>query len=271
MNADRSPGWVEAKLAELRRELRQDAHVAAAVERLLADVTGAQDEQPAEELDLMLTLLVDEALRGVDITRRYPQLYRALTRNPELHREFVESVELLTASRDVNWNPMPDRPEVELDFLAAVGPLPQVEQLEGRRWRVSWRAKVEELQHLLGLGGLRPAYRGDADVWDEDGGRRTLLRSDAIVAGQELDVLLEMQEPGEGEESRPLFLTVTRADAQSAWPVLDASIRWGGYRGAARLEEEGITQLPPATADEIFDPQRGGLLGDLLLMLEVAA
>lgn len=271
MSADRSPGWVERKLAEMRRELRRDPDMAAAVERLLADVTGAQDEQPAEDVALMLTILVDEALRGVDITRRYSQLYRALTRNPELHREFVESLQLLTASRDVNWNPMPDGPEVELHFLAAVGPLPLVEQLEGRRWRVSWRAKVEELHHLLGLGGLLPAYRGDPDPWDEDGGRRTLLRSDANVAGLELDLLLEMQEPGEGEENRPLFLTVTRADAASAWPVLDASIRWGGYRGAARLEEEGITQLPPATADEIFDPQGGGLIGDLLLMLEVAA
>lgn len=264
-----TPDWVERKLAELRRALAEGKAPPAASGRLLDDLYGPAPDMPAEELQSMLTLLVDEARQGVDITRRYPELYRALVRHPALHQTFVESLEILDESEDPAWNPLPGPPSRDLSFLHELEPAGLVQQVEPNRWRISWRRSAQELARLFRPGALAPILRGDLDDWDEEDDRRTLLRQLATVDGLELDVLLETAEPAEDTRELPLFLTVTRGGGQTARPTLTAVVSWGDYQASAVLDQDGSAVLPPAPLDAVYDAELAEFKDGLRLVLDI--
>jgi hypothetical protein len=76
---------------------------------LLADLSRwNQDTGPCREADLdLLSIVVEEALRGVDISKRFPGFWDRLIANAELRAAFLESLALLEESREGRLRPLP--------------------------------------------------------------------------------------------------------------------------------------------------------------------
>ena len=55
----------------------------------------------------LLSVLVSEAFAGVDITRRYPMLYRILLADPNMQEAFLDALETLEQERNGTLEPLP--------------------------------------------------------------------------------------------------------------------------------------------------------------------
>lgn len=71
----------------------------------------------------MLSLVVNDALEGVDIARRYPAFYRLLLADPRLRWAFLEALEIREKEEDGELESLPDPLDVDLAFLEQVHPL----------------------------------------------------------------------------------------------------------------------------------------------------
>ncbi len=88
--------WVREKLAALRRALKtaQDSWPTSA-DRLQDDLAQFSEADITAEDNAMLSLVVDEALQGVDIVKTYPDFYQQLLANAELRQAFLNALEML--------------------------------------------------------------------------------------------------------------------------------------------------------------------------------
>jgi hypothetical protein len=94
---------------ELRR-LFDSLASPAEIDAILSDLELPDQDQEAycdADCDL-LSLMVDEALRGVDIPERYPAFWQKMLANAELHEAFVDCLEVLAASRGGWLRPWPE-------------------------------------------------------------------------------------------------------------------------------------------------------------------
>lgn len=217
----------------------------------------------------MFSIVLDDALNGVDITQRYPDFYGQMLGNETLHRLFIDSLDILLADQEPAAEPLPFPPGRDLSFLHQTETRPQVSQPRPGQWHVQWQKTVEQLQHLFAPGRAATALRSDYDLWDEDDGWHTLLRSEVNIAHIQLELLLEMQQPHSGADSAPLALTVTRLHPQDPWPALTATLHWGGYQQTLPLATEGYTQLPSIPLDTIWQPADQSLRAGLNLTLDI--
>lgn len=263
------PDWVQQKLETLRRQLEASGSWPAGGDRLADDMAAATQALNSEELEYMFSIVLDDALSGVDITQRYPDFYRQMLGNETLHRLFIDSLDILLADQEPAAEPLPFTPGRDLSFLRQTESHPQVSQPRPGQWRVQWQKSVEQLQHFFAPGRVAPALRSDYDLWDEDNGWHTLLRSEVNIAHIQLDLLLEMQQPHSQADSVPLALTVTRLHPQDPWPALTATLHWGSYQQTFPLPTEGYTQLPSIPLDTIWQPADQTLRTGLHLTLDI--
>ena len=56
--------------------------------------------------EALLSLLVSEAFAGVDITRRYPALYRIMLADPNMQEAFLDALETLEQDRNGTLEPL---------------------------------------------------------------------------------------------------------------------------------------------------------------------
>jgi hypothetical protein len=83
-----------------RQYLEQPALCAGAAVQADADVTRNDEE--------LLSLILDEALKGVDIAARFPNFFQKLLVNTELRKTFLDSLELLEADGNGTLTPLPE-------------------------------------------------------------------------------------------------------------------------------------------------------------------
>jgi hypothetical protein len=80
-------------------------------EALLADLKDQEEREEGRDQDFeLLALMVDEALRGVDIPQRYPLIWQKMIADAALHEAFVDCLELLEASGAGTLRPWPGSP-----------------------------------------------------------------------------------------------------------------------------------------------------------------
>ena len=66
----------------------------------------------------LLSILVSEAFADVDITRRYPALYRILLADPNMQEAFLDAMETLEQERNGTLEPLPlDAPFLPSELL----------------------------------------------------------------------------------------------------------------------------------------------------------
>ncbi|MEW5988470.1 MAG: hypothetical protein AB1791_17715 [Chloroflexota bacterium] len=208
----------------------------------------------------MISLIIPDALKGVDIATRYPTFYRQLLADPELRQTFLETLELYEASHSHHLAPLPTPPVVNLSFL----------QTASTRLQLAWQLSKEELQNLLFPTGWRLAAGFRSSYGWLDDGYVTLLRSQVSVERLSLDVLLQASLAADAPDEVSLALTVAgQSSADSAAPgSWQATIEWGDYVETVPVNEQGQATFPAIPLPAILQPSSQTVAANLFLSLE---
>jgi hypothetical protein len=262
-----SADWVREKLAALRASLEMGEGWPASADRLVDDLRAARQEPEAlsDEDMAMVSLVLGDALLGVDVAERYPRFFGKLLAHEELRDMFLDGLILLDETETLappGTAPMAGEAS-PLGFLRTARVRPEVEAGQGGGWRAQWRQLKETLDWLW--GPVRPAaglaWRSGGEVMDE--GYRTLLRSEAMVGEQMLYLTLDGRQLIEQPDVVELLLMVA-AEEGDVGP-LTATLEWADYRDTAALDEQGEATFAPVPLEKVW---QAGVTGDLRLTLE---
>lgn len=259
----RSDSDIDRKIAALRQRLAIDtAAWPASADALFTDLLPSADDT---EDDVMLVMLVQDALRGEDVPRKYPTAYRRLLANGRLRQTFLD---LLTALDPNEPSTMPPLPKPDLSFLqTAVSPQPTIRHTPSG-WQAAWHLLSDYLTGRL-PAPMSPAYRSSYDaLLDEQS--IILLEGEFTVAEMQLNILLEANLSAENPDAPTLLLLVAADNDAEALP-LQAAITWGSYKATAVLDAYGQASFPPIPLDMVLTESGQSFTADLRLLLEAAA
>jgi hypothetical protein len=221
-------------------------------------------EEPAGDFE-MLSLIIDEAIKGVDISSRYPEYYQMLLDNDVLRQAFLDAMNILDPAiqpaQELNIDP-----GSLVDFLTNKAVQLYVEQTHGDKWRITLKQTIEQLKQIFSPPDL--AYRSDPasleDTWF------TLLRGEVEVSGNNYAVLLECSLAEEPEEALALTLNiaVTIGAPQNLDFPLVSTLQWGDYQETIQVPEEGRKNFPNIPLSSIYDDQRIEIREDITLFIE---
>lgn len=213
----------------------------------------------------MLSLVINDALEGADIRRRYPAFYRRLLAEPPLRQIFLDAIELLETDGAGELDPLPQAASIDLSFLApeekaTADPPTTFEQL-----RVTLTRTRQQLRDLFAPPPAAAAMRGALAGMEDE--YVTLLRSDVPTEQGELEVILEGRRPAAADALHPVVLVIQPEEAALPLP-LQITLEWGSYRETESLDQRGRASLPPLALDAILDEQGDVVTG---LKLQLAA
>ncbi|MCL4266949.1 MAG: hypothetical protein KJ069_27465 [Anaerolineae bacterium] len=258
------PGWIRQKLAALRSQAVEPGQWPALADQLLTLVAGQMPSPETDESDMeMFSLVLHDALLGVDISERYPTFWGRMMAAPTLYQVFIEALALLEADgRDLS-PPLPPTTINELAFLQKTPtPQPEIVQSTTGRWRIAWQVLFDQLQQLL-FPTPDLVYRRAIPLLEDES--IILLHDEVTIADQPVEALLEAIRPVEQPELLRLQLL---AAAETPLPPLQASLHWGSYAYTAVLDAYGHAHFPPLRLDDILDEAGQLRAADLRLVLE---
>lgn len=260
------PDWVPDKLSSLRKKLEQNGDWPERADALLADLNRPVQLSSVEEADYqMLSLVVNDALEGVDITVQYPNFYRKLLDDAELRQAFLDALAILTGDEAEEWQMLPDEFSRDLNFLqTAVSPPPIIQQTLSDKWQAAWHLLAEQLHQKFFLS-FQPVYRS-SDLLEDSS--IVLLRDGFAAGDREYDVILEAVNPLDKPEQLQLTLLVTSL-TDAPLPVMKARLRWGGAERTAVPDRYGRAPFALLPLDTILDESGNHVLSDLRLNLEI--
>lgn len=252
---------IDNKIAALRQRLATDATAwPQSANALFTDLAASSDGM---EDDAMLVMIVQDALNGADVPRKYPEAYRRLLSNGSLRQTFLDLLAALDPSQQkVSLNLSAS----DLSFLyTAVSPQPTIHHSPSG-WHASWQLLSNYLTNQLRTP-LMPVYRSGYDNLLEE--QSVVLLEDAYtIADLQLNVLLEINLDVNNPETPALFLSVSSNSGQQ--PPMQASLTWGGYQATAVLDANGQANFPALLIDKILDETGQTIHADLHFILEHA-
>ncbi len=214
----------------------------------------------------MISLLVEEAYKGIDISKRYPDLYQKLLGHPDLRQSFLDLLEAMDEEATALPIPWAEPEPVDLSFLDTESPQPQIEKL-GDHWSIHWQRTIASLQDLFTPSEL--VYRSDPSLIEDPW--FTLLREEISVEDLRYAIALECTFSGENEGALSSFLsiavTVEQDAKQPPFPV-QSSLQWGLYQQTIQIFEEGRSKFPDLPLSMIMDKDLRTLRSELYLTLE---
>ncbi len=240
---------------------------AQARQKLASDLAGLASETlfiPNEETE-MLSFIVDEATKGVDIETRYPEFYRKLLGNAALRQVFLDTLGMLEAGKAGELLPLPAGEEPRLEFLTKKAPQPAPASSQG--WKITLQKSIQELKSIFSPPQL--AYRTETNFFEDNW--FTILRDEIALAGSNYSILLECGLSKETEDALSATLNIAisleKLPSAPAFPI-HATLRWGKYSETLILPDEGRVRFPDISFAATFDPQNQEITSGLDLVLE---
>ncbi|MBK8904557.1 MAG: hypothetical protein IPM53_25485 [Anaerolineaceae bacterium] len=259
------PEWIQKQLAEYRQRATEFEQWPQTADSLMTLLTQpAQPPGSDERDDHMLSLVVNDALTGIDIAQRYPTFYQKMMVTPWLFQAFLDALDILEADDADELTSLPKAASRDLSFLKETpSEQPKVDQSPKGNWQVTWQLLVDELRRLLfSSPGL--AYRGVVAPLEDES--FLVLHDEVEVSGQLLEVLLEAVHPVARPETWRLQVFVASQAKQPA-ATIQASISWGLYVETAVLDKYGRAHFPPLHLESFLDESGQVQVGDLQLVL----
>jgi hypothetical protein len=213
----------------------------------------------------MLSLLIHDALAGVDITTRYPASYRRLLLDIPMREAFLDSLDLLEKSRKGELEELPFQPSRDLSFLREEPAQEVIERQGVNHWLLTWQKTKEEITSLFtAVAPLVPApLRSDADLEAVP-----LLRHHVDVENIRLDVWLEAQQPLMEPELLSVSLITAVTTTAATIPQITAHLQWGDYQKSATVGQHGQPNFALLPLAAIMD-EAGQITAELKFSLEV--
>lgn len=215
----------------------------------------------------MLSLVVSEVLKGVDISIRYPTFYRNILNNDDLRQAFVDALGSIENKQQSETVVLPLLTKPALDFLIQRLQQPAIIKLSSNKWRTIWRQSIEQLQSIFSPPEL--AYRSDPSLYEDPW--ITLLRGDVEVAGSLYTVMLECTPAVETDEALAVSFNIAvtlETPIDSPQIPLEATLQWGLYDKTIVISEEGRTKFPDIPLSAILDEEQQNVNAELSLTLE---
>jgi len=228
-----------------------------------SDIKALSESKGDEE---MLSLIVEEANKGIDISRRYPTFYKKLLNYPDLMQAFIDVLESFDDEDEnlpIPWNM---EASTKLDFLSDGIPKPVIEMF-GNNWKINWQRTINQLQTILSPSEF--AYRLDYTISEDPW--FVLLRDEVEIDGSLYAIALECAFSGEDKEAFTPFLdiavTVGGTARRSRFPI-QSSLQWGTYKETIQIQAEGRAKFPNISLATMFDKEYENVNAELSLIIE---
>lgn len=260
------PEWVQDKLSALRKKLEQSEDWPERADMLLADLNQPAQLSSVGEADYqVLSLVVNDALEGVDITVQYPNFYRKLLADAELRQAFLDALAILSGDAADELDLLPNEFSHDLGFLqTAVSPPPIIRQTFSEKWQAAWYLLAEQLnQNFFQL--FQPVYRSNYLL---ESSSVVLLHNDFTLSNRQYDVTLEAVSPLDAPEQLRLILRIIPL-TDGPLPMVTASLQWGNNVLTAVLDRYGRAQFPLVPLASVLNEAGSNILSDLRLSLEI--
>lgn len=215
----------------------------------------------------MLSIVVNDALLGVDVMKKYPAFFARMLVDEELRTAFLDTLELLEQSRAGELPDYAGPETINLDFLQQLMPQPVVRQSAADKLQLVWHRTIEQLQKMFYIASLQPdeVYRSD-DLLLLDENYINLLHSQVVVGEQEYEIRLDAIRAVADPQNLSLMVAILGPEEQSQ--QFQATVAWGDYVQTAETNKFGFAKFPALKTAVLFDSS-GELTHDLELCLEV--
>lgn len=259
------PEWIQKRLAEYRERATEFEQWSQNADSLMTLLTQpAQPPSSDERDDHMLSLVVNDALTGIDIAQRYPTFYEKMVVTPWLYQAFLDALDMLESDRTEALTPLSQAASRDLSFLTETPrQRPKIAQSPKGEWQVTWQLLVDQMRRLL-FPSPDFAYRRAAALLEDES--FFVLHEEVEVSGQLLEVMLEAVRPVARPEILRLQVLVASEGKQPA-AAMQASLSWGRYAETAVLDKYGQAQFPPLRLELFLDESGQVNMGDLQLVL----
>lgn len=260
--------WVKRKLIKLQWELETSGKWPEPANQLSLDLIQSKQALEKEADSHMFSVVVNDALNGIDITKRYPLYYRRMLQTPELFQAFLDVIEVLESEEDELLEIIQTIKPVVPEFIS-VDTRPVVERPTSGGWLVRWRQSVAQLNTIFTRLGpdLVPDFRSSRSLLEESVAQ--LIRGEVLVDGKNFGVVLSAV-LADDPDAMSLQLTVALLDEDgSEFPMtsLEAGIHWGGYDQVQALNDLGQAVFPPLLIKAITDETGETINNDLQLLI----
>ncbi|MBI5567769.1 MAG: hypothetical protein HY870_22910 [Chloroflexi bacterium] len=269
-NLHSAPAGPPDALATLRALLNQPDNWPEQADRLLAhlDQSSRSGDWPDYEDETLLSLAVDDALKGIDISRRYPAFFQRMLVDHDLRQAFLDTLGAL----DSQAVPASVSPQLSLDFLSTSSRRLIREFVSPARWRLVWQAALDQIQQIFfSADQFQPAYRSDdylEDAWF------TLFRNEIDIDQAHVSVVLEavrlIATPDQLQLHIAVGVTPDQAATTDRLPDLRAQLIWGTYDQAVTITQRGRATFPPLPLNLVLDETHQRVASDLRLIVEPA-
>jgi hypothetical protein len=216
---------------------------------------------PNEIGEEMLSIVVNDALNGVDIAKRYPTFFNKMLHDEEMQESFIDAIETVERGEK-----LPSSPAVNIDFLSALTLKPSLDVFNRDKWRVQWKKTIEQLQSIFSPAEL--AYRSIPGFYDDPW--FTLLRDEFEVDGEAVSVVLDGTLSEKEDDTIEVILKVALTDLatdEEIMPNLKGVLNWGEYQGETQISSGRGGTFPPLTISTILDSSRENVIAELQLEL----
>jgi len=258
--------WVQKKMASLRQQLQEPGNWPVTADALFLHLV--QPPQPVTDkgdIEEMMSLVVNDALAGIDIAERYPEFYAKMLSDTQFYQAFLDILNLLEADYQGELSALPQPADRNLHFLNQPSPLrPVIEQEKLGEWHITWRLLSEHLQSWF-FTTPEPAYRSGDRLLEDDS--TTLIQELVQIGDQSMDVLLEAVRPVNRPDMMHLNVLAVIHDDQSL--KIRANIRWGSYTAMSKFNIYGRAAFPPFLLDKILDESGQFISSDLEFHIEM--
>lgn len=239
-------------------------------QKLAADLAGLASDRAfiSMEENEMLSLMVDEALKGVDIKTLYPDFYSQLFSNAVLRHTFLDTLELFEAEKEGKLALVPAGEKPKLDFLTKKSTSSNIQKLENERLQVKLQKNIQQLKNIFSPPQL--AYKDDANLFDDNW--FTVLRDEIELGASSYSILLEcgISKQTEDALSASLNIAMTLETAKpSSESSIHATLQWGKYSETLTLAKEERARFPDIPFSATFNQQTQEIIAGLELVLEI--
>lgn len=257
--------WIQKRLAAYRQQATEFGQWPQATDPLMVHLTQTAHTSNFDERDSdMLSLVVSDALSGIDIAQRYPAFYERMVITPWLYQGFLDALEMLEADSADSLVSLPQAANRDLAFLnEAPAQQPKVAQSEQGEWHITWQLLADQVRRLL-FPSPDLAYRRATTLLEDES--FIVLHDEVEISGQRLEVMLEAVRSVERSDILRLQVLVA-PEGSRPLAAMQAFLSWGPYAETAVLDTYGRAQFPPLPLDAILDDSGQINAGNLQLVL----
>ena len=232
-----------------------------AIRRLMDDLKlyGLSCGDLAEAVEEPIDLMVDQAIHGVDIQKRFPTFYEKLLKNECLRQQFIDSL-MSFASSEKYSDSFITPSALDLGFLDN-----RIHQLAD--WPVFLTQPRSQLMKIF--FSPNTGYRSSEDFGSEP--VFVLLQKKFIVAETTFSVQLESRLPDSQAENvntlAPALSLLIEDNPQKTIFPIQVSLRWGEYTAEASFTGEGKQNLPNISLSTVLDENFSDIKSDIYLTI----